>query len=109
MKCLQGTSKSACSYQWQPCSQIDSLPVRASSPIDCPFEIEIQNPDQAQRTQIPRRLTVPAQGAVEEVDAVIVGREAGALEDLDDEMVIVERVEAGAAVLLLVADTMTVM
>jgi hypothetical protein len=42
-----------------------------------------------------------------EVD-VVEDEEAEALEDLEDEMVIVEKVEGGAAVLLLVAAAVTV-
>jgi hypothetical protein len=53
-----------------------------------------QSPNQ--RRQIPRALTMPLQVEVEVVEDV----EAKPLEDLDDEMVMVERVEGGAAVLL---------
>jgi hypothetical protein len=47
---------------------------------------------------------MPLQVEVEVVEDV----EAEPLEDLDDEMVMVERVEGGAAVLLLVAGAVTV-
>lgn len=40
---------------------------------------------------------------------VVVDEEAETLEDLEDEIVMVERVEAGAAVLLLDAGAVTVM
>jgi short subunit fatty acids transporter len=60
--------------------------------------------------QSPRALIVPAQATAEEVDAVVLDDEAEpAEEDLDDETVMVERVEAGAAVLLLDAGAVTVM
>lgn len=55
-------------------------------------------------------MIVPAQATAEEVDAVVLDDEAEpAEEDLDDETVMVERVEAGAAVLLLDAGAVTVM
>ena len=64
----------------------------------------IKSPDQ--RIQSPRPLTVPLQVDVEGG----ADEEAGPLEDLDDEIVMVERVEASAAVLLLllVAGAVTV-
>ena len=66
--------------------------------------LKIQSPDQ--RTQSPRPLTVPLQVEVEGG----ADEEAEPLEDLDDEIVMVERVEASAAVLLLllVAGAVTV-
>jgi hypothetical protein len=71
-------------------------------------EFQVQIPDTAGRMQTPRLLIVPLHVEVE-VKGVVVGKEAEPVEDLDDEMVVVEKVEAGAAVLLLDAGAITVM
>jgi len=97
-------SKNVHSCRQERYSQTDSLPVRMPS-LEWIAHPKITN--QAQRTQSPARLTVPRQGVADAVGAVLVD-DAEPLEDLEDETVMVERVEAGAAVLLLVAAAVTV-